>query len=51
MKRRQPTTRIVLIIAVTLIALSLINRKSLCEIRFRSGSLEVAARLACKSKG
>lgn len=49
MKRPQPIIRALLIIAMTIIAVTLITRRSLCEIRYRNGSQEVAARLDCIS--
>ena len=48
MKRPQPIIRVMLIIAVTIIALTLIMQRSLCEVHFRSGSKEVSALLDCR---
>ena len=49
MKRQSPIIRVLMIIALTIIILTLVTRKTLCEIRFRSGSLEVTARMECRS--
>ncbi|MDH1319774.1 Hok/Gef family protein [Enterobacter bugandensis] len=38
-----------MIVALTIIILTLVTRKTLCEIRFRNGSLEVTARMDCRS--
>jgi hypothetical protein len=47
-KRPQPIVRVMLIIAVTIIALTLIMQRTVCEIYYRSGSQEVHALLDCK---
>ncbi len=39
----------VLIICLTLLIFTWLTRKSLCEIRYRDGSREVAASMACES--
>ncbi|ELC7203443.1 Hok/Gef family protein [Enterobacter hormaechei] len=49
MKRQSPIIRVLMIIALTIIILTLVTRKTLCEIRFRNGSLEVTARMDCRS--
>ncbi|HEY2453286.1 MAG TPA: Hok/Gef family protein [Scandinavium sp.] len=49
MKRPQPIIRGMLIAAVTIITLTLILRRSVCEIHYRNGSQEVVALLDCKS--
>lgn len=49
MKQQKPIIRALMIIALTLIILYLVNRKTLCEIRFRQGSLELVARMDCRS--
>ncbi|MRS15412.1 Hok/Gef family protein [Enterobacteriaceae bacterium RIT691] len=49
MKRPQPIIRVILIVAVTIIALTLILQRSVCEIHYRNGSQEVVALLDCKS--
>ncbi|HDS4824145.1 TPA: Hok/Gef family protein, partial [Enterobacter cloacae] len=35
MKRQSPIIRVLMIIALTIIILTLVTRKTLCEIRFR----------------
>ena len=45
MKRRNPSIGVLMIISLTIIILTLVTRKTLCEIRFRNGSLEVTARM------
>lgn len=49
MKQQKPIIRALMIIALTIIILSLVNRKTLCELRFRQGSLELVARMDCRS--
>ena len=49
MKRQSLIIRGLMIIALTIIILTLVTRKTLCEIRFRNGSFEVTARLDCRS--
>ncbi len=49
MKRQSLIIRGLMIIALTIIILTLVTRKTLCEIRFRNGSLEVTARMDCRS--
>ncbi|MCK7439063.1 Hok/Gef family protein [Enterobacter cloacae] len=49
MKRQSPIIRVLMIIALTIIILTLVTRKTLCEIRFLNGSLEVTARMECRS--
>jgi len=49
MKRQSPIIRVSMIVALTIIILTLVTRKTLCEIRFRNGSLEVTARMECRS--
>lgn len=49
MKRQSPIIRVLMIIALTIIILTLVTRKTLCEIHFRNGSLEVTARMECRS--
>lgn len=49
MKRQSPIIRVLMIVALTIIILTLVTRKTLCEIRFRNGSLEVTARMECRS--
>ncbi|HEI9734181.1 TPA: Hok/Gef family protein [Enterobacter cloacae] len=49
MKRQSPIIRVLMIIALTIIILTLVTTKTLCEIRFRNGSLEVTARMECRS--
>ncbi|MEE9954339.1 Hok/Gef family protein [Enterobacter quasihormaechei] len=49
MKRQSPIIRVLMIIALTIIILTLVTRKTLCEIRYRNGSLEVSARMDCRS--
>lgn len=49
MKRMKLIIRVATIAAVTAILLTLITRRTLCEISFRNGSLEVTARLDCSS--
>ena len=49
MKRQSPIIRVLMIIALTIIILTLVTRKTLCEIRFRNGSPEVTARMECRS--
>ena len=49
MKRQSLIIRGLMIIALTIIILTLVTRKTLCEIRFRNGSLEVTARMECRS--
>ena len=46
MKRQSPIIRVLMIVALTI---TLVTRKTLCEIRFRNGSLEVTARMDCRS--
>ena len=48
MKRQSPSIGVLMIIALTIIILTLVTRKTLCEIRFRNGSLEVTARMDCR---
>lgn len=48
MKRPQPIVRVMLIIAVTIIALTLIMQRTICEVHYRNGSQEVVALLDCK---
>ena len=49
MKRQSLIIRGLMIIALTIIILTLVTRKTLCEIRFRNGSFEVTARMECRS--
>ncbi|EKS7115355.1 Hok/Gef family protein [Enterobacter bugandensis] len=49
MKRQSPIIRVSMIVVLTIIILTLVTRKTLCEIRFRNGSLEVTARMDCRS--
>ncbi|HEY4436410.1 MAG TPA: Hok/Gef family protein [Lelliottia sp.] len=49
MKQQKPIIRALVVIALTIIILSLVNRKTLCEIRFHQGSLELTARMDCRS--
>ncbi|WP_347115067.1 Hok/Gef family protein [Leclercia sp. S52] len=49
MKSTKLIIRVATIAAVTAILLKLITRRTLCEISFRNGSLEVTARLDCSS--
>lgn len=49
MKQQKPIIRALMIIALTIIILSLVNRQTLCEIRFRQGSPELFARMDCRS--
>ena len=49
MKRRNPSIGVLMIISLTIIILTLVTRKTLCEIRLRNGSLEVTARMDCRS--
>ncbi|HDR1956597.1 TPA: Hok/Gef family protein [Enterobacter hormaechei] len=49
MKRQSPIIRVLMIVALTIIIITLVTRKTLCEIRFRNGSLEVTARMDCRS--
>ncbi|WP_349775251.1 Hok/Gef family protein [Leclercia adecarboxylata] len=49
MKRRDPSIGVLMIISLTIIILTLVTRKTLCEIRFRNGSLEVIAQMDCRS--
>lgn len=49
MKRRDPSIRVLMIISLTIIILTLVTRKTLCEIRFQNGSLEVIAQMDCRS--
>ncbi|MER1678032.1 Hok/Gef family protein [Enterobacter hormaechei] len=49
MKRRNPSIVVLMIISLTIIILTLVTRKTLCEICFRNGSLEVTARMDCRS--
>ncbi|MGO0619429.1 Hok/Gef family protein [Leclercia adecarboxylata] len=49
MKRTQLIIRVATIAAITAILLTLITRRTLCDIHYRNGSLEVTARLDCSS--
>ncbi len=49
MKRTQLIIRVATIAAITAILLTLITHRTLCEIHYRNGSLEVTARLDCSS--
>lgn len=40
---------ILLIVCLTVLIFTLINRGKLCELRIRSGHQEVAAKLACQN--
>ncbi|NIY49537.1 Hok/Gef family protein [Cedecea colo] len=47
----RPTRSVVvclLIVCVTLIALTLLTRRNLCEVKIRTDRQEVAAKLACE---
>lgn len=49
MKRLKPSIGVLMIIALTIIILTLVTRKTLCEINFRNGSFALTARLDCRS--
>ncbi|MDU4840530.1 MAG: Hok/Gef family protein [Leclercia adecarboxylata] len=49
MNRQNPGIGVLMIIALTIIILTLVTRKTLCEISFRNGSLEVIAKMDCRS--
>ncbi|WP_432226627.1 Hok/Gef family protein [Enterobacter wuhouensis] len=49
MKRQNPGTGVLMIIALTIIILTLVTRKTLCEISFRNDSFAVTARMDCRS--
>ncbi|MNC83163.1 small toxic polypeptide [compost metagenome] len=49
MKRMERIIRLATIAAITAIVLTLITRRTLCEISYRNGSQEVTARLDCSS--
>ncbi len=49
MKRRNPSIGVLMIISLTIIILTLVTRKTLCQIGFRHGSVEVIAQLDCRS--
>ncbi|MNB70030.1 small toxic polypeptide [compost metagenome] len=49
MKHKTPDTRVLIITLLTVIILTLIKGKTLCEIRFRDGPLEFIARMDCRS--
>jgi len=53
-KGMRPTRSVViclLIVCVTLIALTLLTRRNLCEVKIRNDRQEVAAKLACEPVG
>ncbi|WP_435930673.1 Hok/Gef family protein [Dryocola sp. BD613] len=37
-----------LIVCITLVALTLLTRRNLCEVKIRNDTQEVAAKLACE---
>ncbi|HEX4503058.1 MAG TPA: Hok/Gef family protein [Scandinavium sp.] len=49
MKQLQLIITVLLIIVISIIAVTLVVRRSVCDIHFRNGSLEVAVHLDCKS--
>ena len=49
MKRKSPGIGVLMIISLTIVILTLVTRKTLCEISFRNGSPEVIAKMDCRS--
>lgn len=49
MKRMELIIRLAMIAALTAIILTLITRRTLCEIHYHNGTQEVTARLDCSS--